>query len=299
MSAGDTRRGKLPSVFYRLTPSGTGNVFEHRLHARAARMPRDLFTLARGSLAAPFGERPALTRTNGRSISFPMPAAATRALPTEPGEDLRRARGERRRQAILSVAVDLASTHGLEGLSVGLLASRLRMSKSGLFAHFGSMEGLQLAVIEAARDVFIQAVVRPALAAPRGLPRLWAMVDNWLAYAQRKVFRGGCFFAQVSMEFDGRPGPIRDRVAAVMREWISTLRVAVEKAVAERHLARGTEADLLAFELHALSMEANWSFQLFGDPAAFALARAAVVARLRAAATRTAPKLPPPASRPS
>jgi AcrR family transcriptional regulator len=231
-----------------------------------------------------------------------MPTARPRALPPEPGQppdDLRRARGERRRQAILSVAVDLASTHGLEGLSVGLLASKLRMSKSGLFAHFGSMEGLQLAVVEAARDVFVETVVRPALAAPRGLPRLWALADGWLAYAERKVFRGGCFFASASMEFDSRPGPIRDRIAAVMREWISALRVAVEKAVAEGHLARGTRADLLAFELHALSMEANWSFQLFRDAGAFALARDAIGARLRAAATRVAPRLPAIAATPA
>ena len=206
--------------------------------------------------------------------------------------DLRRARGDRRRQAILSVAMDLASTDGLEGLSVGSLADKLCMSKSGLHAHFGSMEGLQLAVIEAARQVFIETVVRPGLAAPRGLPRLWALVDAWLTYAERKVFRGGCFFASASAEFDNRPGPIRDRIAAIMREWIEALRLAVEKAVAEGHLARGTRADLLAFELHALSMAANWSFQLFGDREAFTLARAAAVARLRAAATRAAPGLP-------
>jgi len=190
------------------------------------------------------------------------------------------------------VAMDLASTDGLEGLSVGSLADKLRMSKSGLHAHFGSMEGLQLAVIEAARQVFIETVVRPGLAAPRGLPRLWALVDAWLTYAESKVFRGGCFFASASAEFDNRPGPIRDRIAAIMREWIEALRLAVEKAVAEGHLARGTRADLLAFELHALSMEANWSFQLFGERDAFALARAAIGARLRAAATRTAPRLP-------
>jgi AcrR family transcriptional regulator len=175
---------------------------------------------------------------------------------------------------------------------VGLLASKLRMSKSGLFAHFGSMEGLQLAVIEAARDVFIQAVTRPALAAPRGLPRLWALVDGWLSYVERKVFRGGCFFAAVSIEFDGRPGAIRDRIAAVMREWMMVLRVAVEKAVAAGHLHTATPPDLLAFELHALSMEANWSFQLFGEPRAFALARAAAATRLRSAATPAAPPLP-------
>jgi AcrR family transcriptional regulator len=207
-------------------------------------------------------------------------------------DDRRRARGERRRRAILDVAMDLASTRGLEGLSVGLLASKLRMSKSGLFAHFGSMQGLQLAVVESAREVFVETVVRPALQAPRGLPRLWALVDAWLAYAERKVFRGGCFFASVSIEYDNRPGPIRDRIAAIMREWMDALRLAIEKAIAEGHLTRATRADLLAFELHALSMEANWAFQLFGDPGAFGMARAAVEARLRAATTRSAPRLP-------
>jgi AcrR family transcriptional regulator len=201
-------------------------------------------------------------------------------------------RGEKRRQAILAVAVDLASTNGLEGLSVGLLAAKLGMSKSGLFAHFGSMEGLQLAVVEAARDVFIAAVTRPALEAPRGLPRLWGLVDGWLSYVERKVFRGGCFFASVSIEFDGRPGPIRDRIAAIMREWMGALRIAVEKAIAEGHLGAETRPEQLAFELHALSMEANWSYQLFGEREAFALARAAVVARLRAASTGAAPPLP-------
>ena len=214
-----------------------------------------------------------------------------RSPAASPAADLRRARGDRRRRAILDVAVDLASANGLEGLSVGSLASKLRMSKSGLFAHFGSMEGLQLAVVDAAREVFIDAVTRPALGAPRGLPRLWALVDGWLSYVERKVFRGGCFFASVSIEFDSRPGPIRDRIAAIMREWMAVLQVAVEKAVAEGHLARGTRADLLAFELHALSMEANFSFQLFGDARAFALARAAVATRLRAASTRAAPRL--------
>jgi AcrR family transcriptional regulator len=154
------------------------------------------------------------------------------------------------------------------------------------------MEGLQLAVVESAREVFVETVVRPALQAPRGLPRLWALVDAWLAYAERKVFRGGCFFASVSMEYDNRPGPIRDRIAAIMREWMDALRLAIEKAIAEGHLTHATRPDLLAFELHALSMEANWAFQLFRDPGAFGMARAAVEARLRAATTRSAPRLP-------
>ncbi len=105
---------------------------------------------------------------------------------------MRRGRkGDRTRESILRVAVDVASVEGLEGLSIGTLAGRLKMSKSGLFAHFGSKTELQLAVVEAARAVFVDQAVRPALAAPRGLPRLWALSEAWLSYVERKVFRGG------------------------------------------------------------------------------------------------------------
>src|SRR5438132_11852451 len=112
----------------------------------------------------------------------------------------RAAQGERTRQAILAVAVNVASVEGLEGLTIGRLATELGMSKSGLFAHFGSKEELQLATIEAAREIFIEEAVRPSLEARRGLPRLWRLCETWLAYAQREVFRGGCFFTAASLE---------------------------------------------------------------------------------------------------
>lgn len=193
-------------------------------------------------------------------------------------------RGERTRRQILDLAVDLASAEGLEGLSIGKLAGKLKMSKSGLFASFGSKEDLQLATIERARQIFIDVVVRKPMMAPRGLPRLWALCDSWLDYAGRRVFQGGCFFAAVSAEFDSRPGPIRDRIAALMKEWLTTLSVAVQKAQEVNHLHADVDPDQLAFEIHSISMGANWAHQLLGDGRAFDRARAAIRQRLSALA---------------
>src|SRR5712692_9109449 len=114
------------------------------------------------------------------------------------------------RQGILRIAVDIASAEGLEGLSIGRLATELQMSKTGIFAHFGSKEQLQLATIDAAKEIFIEHVVQPALIHARGLPRLQAMLESWISYVENIVFRGGCFFAAASAEFDSRPGPVRN-----------------------------------------------------------------------------------------
>ena len=121
----------------------------------------------------------------------------------------RKAQGERTRKAILEMAVNIASAEGLEGLTIGRLALELSMSKSGLFAHFGSKEDLQVATVEAARAIFINEVIKPAFEAAQGLNRLWKLCDIWLSYVQAGVFRGGCFFAAAAAEFDGRPGPVR------------------------------------------------------------------------------------------
>jgi AcrR family transcriptional regulator len=191
-------------------------------------------------------------------------------------------RGERTRRQILDLAVHLASVEGLEGLSIGKLAGKLKMSKSGLFASFGSKEELQFATIEHARQIFVDAVVRKPMMAPRGLPRLWALCDSWLDYAARSVFRGGCFFSAVSAEFDSRPGPIRDRIAVLMKEWLTTLSVAVQKAQQAGHLRADLQSEQLAFEIHSLSMGANWAHQLHGDQGAFDRARTAIRQRLSA-----------------
>lgn len=197
----------------------------------------------------------------------------------------RRAHGERTRQAILEAAVDIASAEGLEGLTIGRLAAELAMSKSGLFAHFGSKEELQLATVEAARDIFVREVVRPAFEAPKGVARLWSLCDVWLEYVRREVFRGGCFFAAAAAEFDGRPGAVRDRVAAIMKEWLNVLGRSVAEAQGEGQFDSSADPAQLAFELNALEMGANWAYQLHGDRQAFGRARTAVLERLRRLAT--------------
>jgi AcrR family transcriptional regulator len=193
--------------------------------------------------------------------------------------------GDRTRRAILARAVDLASAEGLEGLTIGRLASELSLSKSGLIGHFGSKEELQLATIDAAREIFFQRAVAPALAEPEGLPRLRALCDHWLSYAHAETFRGGCFFSAASSEFDGRPGPVRDRIATVLREWLDGLEAAIADAQRLHHLRADVDAKQLAFELHALEMAANWAFQLFGDREAPERARRGIIARIEAAAT--------------
>lgn len=185
----------------------------------------------------------------------------------------------------------MASVKGLEGISIGDLADELEMSKSGLFAHFGSKEELQLATIEAARQIFIDEVAAPALKAPKGLPRLWGLYAGWLSYAERRVFPGGCFFTGVAFEFDSRTGPVRDRIAALMQEWLDALTRAVHEAQKAGHLQTNIDAQQLGFEIHALGMGAIWASQLLDDKKAFAKVRKILCERLRQVQTKTAPRL--------
>ena len=184
-------------------------------------------------------------------------------------------KGERTRRAILEAAVDMASAEGLEGLTIGRLASGLEMSKSGLFAHFGSKEELQLACVEAAREIFLSEVIHPALRAPRGIARLRALCEQWVSYAERKVFRGGCFFDAAAAEFDGRPGEVRDRVAANWRDWLAMLESAARKAQEAGELDPEIDPRQVAYELNALVTAANRSSQLLEDEEAWNRARAA------------------------
>lgn len=200
----------------------------------------------------------------------------------------RAAQGVRTRQAILEVAVNVASAEGLEGLTIGRLAAELGMSKSGLFAHFGSKEELQLATIEAARSIFITEVVQPALAAEQGLSRLSKLCAIWLEFVEREVFRGGCFFAAAAAEFDGRPGIVRDRIAEIMKEWLARLERSIRESQEAGQLKRSVVPAQLAFEINAFELGANWAFQLYGDPQAFAKAREAIRQRLHELATEDA-----------
>ena len=196
-------------------------------------------------------------------------------------------KGQRTRASILQRAVDLASLEGLEGLTIGRLAEELRMSKSGLFAHFGSKEELQLAAIEAAGERFIDEVVRPALNAERGYPRLVAICHSWLDYVRRRVFPGGCFFAAASFEFDGRPGPVRDAIAAMMDSWIVALEKAVRMARDEGHLHPKVDPKQLAFEINALFFGANFSYQMRDNKRAIGRAWKAIENRLESARCKT------------
>ena len=206
----------------------------------------------------------------------------------------RKAQGEGTRKAILEAAVHIASAEGLEGLTIGGLAAELSMSKSGLFAHFGSKEDLQVATVEAARSIFIREVIRPSFEGEHGLVDLWHLCDTWLGYVESGVFRGGCFFAAVAAEFDSRPGPVRDRIAEIMKEWLASLRRAVADAQTAGELRSEADPTQMAFEFNALELGANWAFQLYGDKQAFARARAAILENLHRQATTHGSALLPP-----
>ena len=189
-------------------------------------------------------------------------------------------KGERTRQAILDTAAALATEEGLEPLSIGRLAEATDMSKSGLFAHFGSKEELQLATVDHAAELFVREVIAPAREAPRGLARVWALCEHMVAYSQRQVFPGGCFFAAAAFEFNRRPGPVRDRIEHMLGTWLSYLEHAVEQAQQTGELVQTPSAKALAFELDAFAQAANAKYQLFRDDSVFADARRAIRERL-------------------
>jgi AcrR family transcriptional regulator len=206
-------------------------------------------------------------------------------------------KGERTRQSILERAVDLASVEGLEGLTIGRLAEELQLSKSGLFAHFGSKEELQLATIDAAKQRYIDEIFRDAIRAPRGYPRLVAICSAWLAYLKRGVFPGGCFFAAASFEFDGRPGVVRDAIALSMNEWIAALEKAVKMAKEEGHIRGDVDPGQIAFELNALFLGANFGYHLRKDPKAFKRAERAIEDRIGALQLKPRGRRQTPAAR--
>jgi AcrR family transcriptional regulator len=197
--------------------------------------------------------------------------------------DGRRERGRRTRDSILQTAVQLATVEGIDGITIGRLASELGMSKSGLFAHFGSKEELQLATIDTAREIFVETIITPARQAERGLPRLEALMENWLQYMQREVFRGGCFFDSVRGEYNSRPpGPVRNAVWHDFASWSEILVNRVKAAQAAGHLDPDADPEQVAYELDALGGAANVRFQLDRDEAWFDRARAGIRARLEA-----------------
>lgn len=172
-------------------------------------------------------------------------------------------KGETTRQAILDRATELARTVGLDGLSIGRLAEELELSKSGLFAHFGSKEALDVAVIEHARAQFVAQVMAPALKTARGEPRLRAMYQRWLEWGAQE---GGCIFVALAVELDDRPGPARDAIAAVLRDWLDALATAARIAIDEGHFAEDVDPAQVAFELYGIMLARHNLSRLIGEP---------------------------------
>ena len=193
------------------------------------------------------------------------------------------------RQAILSHAAKVGSAEGLEAVSLQRLASDLGISKSGLFAHFGSKEELHLATIEAAAQIFVDEVIRPALKEPRGVGRVWALCSSWLSYIERGVFPGGCFFWAVAEEFDSRkPGPVRDSVLEKKAYWLYSLQRAVREAQQVGDIDPQADPEQLGWELFSLLGGASSGFVGGDGPRALERGRRAVRDRLTSAATAAA-----------
>jgi AcrR family transcriptional regulator len=196
----------------------------------------------------------------------------------------RRGDGERSRNTILREAAKLATVEGLEGLSISRLAEAVGMSKSGLIAHFGSKEELQLATIETASAIFNEQVVKPTWLVPNGLERLKLLTENFLRHVEDNVFPGGCFFASVAAEMDTHPGAVRDLAVQLSDEWFRQLERTVRAAQAKGAIDQSEDPEQLAFELDAYLLLANAQFVASQDSAPIERARRALDRRLTTAA---------------
>ncbi|HEY6929796.1 MAG TPA: TetR/AcrR family transcriptional regulator [Thermoanaerobaculia bacterium] len=184
-------------------------------------------------------------------------------------------KGESTRAAILDHAVKLASQIGLSGISIGRLAEDLGLSKSGLFAHFQSKEALQVQVLETASERFVSEVVRPALANPRGEPRVRALFERWLDWTKSQKTPGGCLFVAASVELDDQPGPARDKLVQLQRDWLSLMANVVQAGVAEKAFRADTDPEQFAHDLYAIMLGYHHASRLLKDPRADARAHAA------------------------
>ncbi|MFI5778070.1 TetR/AcrR family transcriptional regulator [Nocardia sp. NPDC051570] len=175
--------------------------------------------------------------------------------------DRRLQRGARSRQAITRRAVDIASLDGLDGVSFGRLADDLDISKAGIQTLFRTKEQLQLATVETARLVFLDEVVAPARDLPSGLVRLRALLENWIAYVERPVFPGGCFWTATMAEFDSHPGPVRDALARQRADWQALLLRHLHSAIAAGELGN-IDAELAVFQIDSMLNNTNIALRL-------------------------------------
>ncbi|HEY8234393.1 MAG TPA: TetR/AcrR family transcriptional regulator [Vicinamibacteria bacterium] len=192
-------------------------------------------------------------------------------------------KGSETRQLILERAAQTASRSGLDGLTIGQLAGELGLSKSGLFAHFHSKEALQVQTLRHAAELFVDRVVRPALKAPRGEPRLRALFERWLAWAQADVLKGGCLFVAAATELDDLDGPARDELVRQQRDWLELIANVARTGVGEGHFQAGLDTEQLAHDLHGVMLAYHHARRLLRDPRAPQRARSAFDALVRAA----------------
>ena len=183
-------------------------------------------------------------------------------------------KGRQTRAAILEAALGLASHMGLEGLSIGALAAQMQMSKSGVFAHFGSREELQISVIREYHERFAAEVFAPAIREPRGLPRLRALFERWLRRVSVEI-DSGCIYISGAVEFDDRPGAVRDALAQMVRTWHATLETAIRMAIDEGHLHADTDPHQLLFEIHGVILSLHHDARFLRLPGALQHARLA------------------------
>jgi AcrR family transcriptional regulator len=184
-------------------------------------------------------------------------------------------KGAETKDRILEQAVRIASRDGLEGLTIGSLSSEMGLSKSGLFAHFGSKEELQCQVLETAARRFQEEVIRPAIAAPRGEPRIRALFDRWLAWANRSDMPGGCVLIAAAVELDDRPGPQRDHLVQAHRGRVAALAKAASLAIEAGHFRRDLDPEQFAFDFYAITLGYHDHNRLLRDPKAEERARTA------------------------
>ena len=201
-----------------------------------------------------------------------------------------RSKGQASRDTILRTAAMLATTRGLDGLSIGDLAAEVGMSKSGLYAHFKSKEEMELATIETAAAIFDSEVLQPVAQVPPGIARLKSLANSVLSYLERRVFPGGCFFAAVAMELDTRPGPTRDRVVEVLNSWRASLRQCLLDAQTLGEIDPTADVDQAVFEIQAMLFAANFLFVMTNDPIRLTQARRGVESVLARFAVRTKSK---------
>jgi AcrR family transcriptional regulator len=204
---------------------------------------------------------------------------------------LRPRKGDLTRAAIVEAALEMASREGLEGLTIGALAERTKMSKSGLFAHFGSREDLQRAVLKEYERRFVNEVLRPAVRQPRGLPRLQAILDRWVAFLARELAHG-CILIAGAVEYDDRPGPLRDEMVAIIAAWKAELVKAIRQASAEGHLRPGVDAQQMVFEIYGVMLAMHQDARLLRSPDSARRGRAALRRLLATATTPDSPRAP-------